>query len=173
MVHARPFWTSTLWELFNETKDTPMRRYLTPQIELWVFGSPGGLHFPTFGSVSCIFTLSPKEGLRQVVCKPVWMNEACQLVLVPSWSSNMPFYPWKCCELRSVPRLPSLPLSSTWTHIWILRGVGSASVGQHSIVEFAQSYLKGYALTWWRIVKQGEGKTHGHTWEFFKECIKL
>jgi len=24
-----------------------------------------------------------------------------------------------------------------------------------------------------RIVRQKEGKTHGYTWEFFKECIKL
>jgi len=46
-----------------------------------------------------------------VVCKPVWVNEACQLFLVPSRSSNMPLYPSKCCELRSVPQLLPLPLS--------------------------------------------------------------
>jgi hypothetical protein len=39
-------------------------------------------------------------------------------------------------------------------------------------VELAQSYLKGYASTWWRTVRQEEGKTHGYTWEFFKECIE-
>jgi hypothetical protein len=49
--------------LSNETKNIPMRGYLTPQIKLWVFGSPRGLHFPTFRSVSCILTLSPKVGL--------------------------------------------------------------------------------------------------------------
>jgi len=62
-----------------------------------------------------------------VVCRPVWVSEACQLFLVPSQSSNMPLYPSKCYELRNVPRLLPLPLSSTWTHIWILQGVGSAS----------------------------------------------
>jgi len=62
-----------------------------------------------------------------VVCKPVWVNEACQLFLVPSWSSNMPLYPSKCCELRSVPWLLSLPLAFTWTCIWVFQGVGSAS----------------------------------------------
>jgi len=62
-----------------------------------------------------------------VVCRPVWVSEACQLFLVPSQSSNMPLYPSKCCELGSVPRLLPLPLCSTWTHIWILQGVGSAS----------------------------------------------
>jgi len=45
----------------------------------------------------------------------------------------------------------------------------AAKVGRHSAVELAQSYLKGYASTWWRMVRQEEGKTHGYTWEFFKE----
>jgi len=38
-----------------------------------------------------------------VLCKPVWVSEACQLFLVPSRSSSMPLYPSKCCELGSVP----------------------------------------------------------------------
>jgi len=45
-------------------------------------------------------------------------------------------------------------------------------VGQQSIVQLAQSYLKDYGLTWWRTMRQEEGKTHGYTWEFFKECIE-
>jgi hypothetical protein len=40
----------------------------------------------------------------------------------------MPFYPSKCCELGSASRLLLLPLSFTWTHIWVLQGVGSASI---------------------------------------------
>jgi hypothetical protein len=39
------------------------------------------------------------------VCRPVWVTKACQLFLVPSRSSNTPFYPSKCCELGSVFRL--------------------------------------------------------------------
>jgi len=62
-----------------------------------------------------------------VVCRPVWVSETCQLFLVPSWSSNTPLYSSKCCELGSVPRLFPLPLFSTWIHIWVLQGVGSAS----------------------------------------------
>jgi len=46
-----------------------------------------------------------------VVCRPVWVSEACQLFLVPSQSSNMPLYPSKCYELRNVPRLLPLPMS--------------------------------------------------------------
>jgi hypothetical protein len=42
--------------------------------------------------------------------------------------------------------------------------IHAAKVGQHSIMELAQSYLKGYASTWWRTVRQKEGKTHGYTW---------
>jgi len=49
----------------------------------------------------------------------------------------------------------------------------AAKVGWHSAVELAQSYLKGYAATWWRIVKQEEGKNHGYTWEYFKERVKF
>jgi hypothetical protein len=40
-----------------------------------------------------------------VVCRPVWVSEACQLFLVPSRSFNTPLYPSKCCELGSVPQL--------------------------------------------------------------------
>ncbi len=62
-----------------------------------------------------------------VVCRRMWVKEACQLFLVPSWSSNMPFYPSKCCELRNVPRFFLLPLFPTWTHIWVLGGVRNVS----------------------------------------------
>jgi hypothetical protein len=55
-----------------------------------------------------------------IVCKPVWVSEACQLFLVPSRSSNAHLYPSKCCELGSVLRFFSLPLFSTWAHIWVL-----------------------------------------------------
>jgi len=70
-----------------------------------------------------------------VMCRLVWVNEACQLFLVPSRNSTMPLYPSKCCELRSMPRLLPLPLSSIWTHIWVLRGVGSASRGIRALRE--------------------------------------
>jgi hypothetical protein len=62
-----------------------------------------------------------------VMCRLMWVGEACQLFLVPSRSSNMPFYPLKCCELWNVPRLLLFLLFSTWTHIWVLWRVGNAS----------------------------------------------
>jgi len=79
------------------------------------------------------FILAPKvlqlrtNHLVWVLCRPVWVNEACQLFVVPSRSSNTPLYPSKCCELGSVPWLFLLPLFSIWIHIWIFQGVGSAS----------------------------------------------
>jgi hypothetical protein len=79
------------------------------------------------------FVLAPKvlqlctNHFVWVVCRPVWVIEACQLFLVPSWSSNTPLYPSKCCELRSVPRLLPLPLFCTWTHFWVPQGVWSES----------------------------------------------
>ncbi len=51
--------------------------------------------------------------------------------------------------------------------------IHATKVARHSVVELAQSYLKGYASTWWRTMRQEEGKTHGYTWEFFKEHIEL
>jgi hypothetical protein len=41
--------------------------------------------------------------LVRVLCKPVWVSEACQLFLVPSRSSNPPLYPSKGCELGNAP----------------------------------------------------------------------
>jgi hypothetical protein len=49
----------------------------------------------------------------------------------------------------------------------------AAKVRRHSTVELAQSYLKGYVTTWWKTMRQEEGRNHGYTWEFFKECIKI
>jgi len=65
--------------------------------------------------------------LMRVLCRPMWVSEAYQLLLVSSWSSNTPLYLSKCCELGSVPRLLLLPLFSTLTHIWVFQRVGSAS----------------------------------------------
>ncbi len=48
----------------------------------------------------------------------------------------------------------------------------AAKVERHLAVELAQSYLKGYAATWWRTVRQEEGKSHGYTWEFFKDRVE-
>ncbi len=62
MAHARPFWASKLQDLSNGIKNTPMQGVLTPELELWIFGSPGGLQVPTFGNVSFILTLNPKWG---------------------------------------------------------------------------------------------------------------
>jgi hypothetical protein len=63
-----------------------------------------------------------------VLCRPVWVSEACQLFLVSSRRSSTPLYPSKCYELGSVPRPLLLSLFSTWTHIWVFQRVRSASM---------------------------------------------
>jgi hypothetical protein len=96
-----------------------------------------------------------------VLCRPVWMNEACQLFLVPSWSSSMPLYPSKCCEPRSVPRLLLRSLFSTWIHIWIPQGDGSASmfsniwkikIKELSILCISKT-LRNQGVSWWNQQK--------------------
>jgi hypothetical protein len=45
------------------------------------------------------FVLTPKvfqlcnNHFLLVLCRPVWVIEACQFFLIPSWSSSTPFYP--------------------------------------------------------------------------------
>jgi hypothetical protein len=97
------------------------------------------------------FVLAPKvlqlctNHFVWVMCRPMWVSEACQLFLVPSRSSNTTLYPSKCCELGSVPRLLPFPLSYTWTHIWVLQGIGSASRIEVSISFFN---LKMLGIRW-------------------------
>jgi len=81
-----------------------------------------------------------------VVCRPVWVSETYQLFLVPSWSSNMPLNPSKCCELGSVPQLLPLLLSSTWIHIWVLRGIKSASSKPTYVQKTLDTRLEGSSI---------------------------
>jgi hypothetical protein len=60
MTHARPFWITTLQDLFNGIKNTSMQGVWTLAIKLWVFRSPRGLQVPTFASMSFILTLASK-----------------------------------------------------------------------------------------------------------------
>jgi hypothetical protein len=62
-----------------------------------------------------------------VLCRLVWVSKACQLFLVPSRSFGTPLYPSKCREPGSVLRLFPFSLFLTWTHIWVLQGVGGVS----------------------------------------------
>ncbi len=72
-------------------------------------------------SPSCSwFVLAPKvfqlctNRLVLVLCRFVWIIEACQFFLVPSWSSSMPLYPSKVLRVKEWPRLLALPLFSIW-----------------------------------------------------------
>jgi hypothetical protein len=49
-----------------------------------------------------------------VLCRPVWVSEACQFFLVPSQSSSTPLYPSKMLRTKECARLLALPLFSIW-----------------------------------------------------------
>jgi hypothetical protein len=68
MTNARPFSISTLQDLFNETKNTSMRGVLGLAIELWTFGSPGGLQILTFSKCWASPSHLAKVGLRHNSC---------------------------------------------------------------------------------------------------------
>jgi len=48
MANARPFSISTFQDLFNDTKNTPMRGVLGLAVELQTLGNPGGLQTSNF-----------------------------------------------------------------------------------------------------------------------------
>jgi hypothetical protein len=65
MTNARPFSISTLQELSNDTKNTPMRGVLGFAVEVWTFGSPGGLQILTFSKCCASPPHLAKVRLRQ------------------------------------------------------------------------------------------------------------
>jgi hypothetical protein len=131
-----------------------------PATEYTIMGEGGG--FPQVQAVVSLvcpccpwLILAPKvlqlctNHLVWVLCKPVWVSEVCQLFLVPSRNSSTPFYSSKCCESGSVPRLLLLPQFSTWTHIWVPQGVGSAS-NTIFLIGVEQIYTKNWV--WLKMV---------------------
>jgi len=65
MANAKPFLISTLQDLSNDTKNTPMRGVLGLAVELWTFGSPRGLQILTFSKCWASPPHLAKVGLRQ------------------------------------------------------------------------------------------------------------
>jgi hypothetical protein len=108
MAHARPFWTFTLQDLSSDTKSAQMWGDLTPAFALWVFGSPGGLQLPTFGSVGFTLTFSPKWGCDKV-------SRADPLSCWPS-SRRWRFFAWPTLRCLFTCKGISKRQSSTATH---------------------------------------------------------
>jgi hypothetical protein len=88
-------------------------------------GEGGG--FPqvwTVASLVCLscpwLVLAPKvlqlctNHLVLVLCRSVWVNEACHFFLIPSWSSSTPLYPSIVLRARERASTPCLPLFSIW-----------------------------------------------------------
>jgi hypothetical protein len=97
---------------------------------------------PDFGELVAALKTGTSKGERFQPAKPENFDGARDRKVVDAWLAEMEDY------------------------------IHAAKVGRHSAVELAQSYLKGYAATWWRTVRQEEGKNHGYTWEFFKEHLE-
>jgi hypothetical protein len=129
-VAGVPFGTISGLPLGSPGKKSHLDVAFVESYKVYYKGEGGG--FPQVWAVvslvcSCCpwFVLAPRvlqlctNHFVWVVCRPMWVSEACQLFLVPSQSSNTPLYPSKCCELGSVLRLLPLPLF-TWAHIWVL-----------------------------------------------------
>jgi len=62
-----------------------------------------------------------------VLCRLVWVSEACQFFLVPSQSSSTPLRPSKMLWARERALTLCSLIVFFRTHIWVPQGVGSAS----------------------------------------------
>ncbi len=78
---------------------------------------------PDFGELVVAFKTGTSKGERFQLAKPGNFDGARDRKVVDAWLAKMDDY----------------------LHV--------AKVGRHSTVELAQSYLKGYAATWWRTVR--------------------
>jgi hypothetical protein len=83
---------------------------------------------PDFGELVAAFKTGAAKGERFQPAKPRNFDGARDRKVVDAWLAEMDDY------------------------------LHAAKVGRHSAVELAQSYLKGYAATWWRMVRQEEQK---------------
>jgi hypothetical protein len=88
---------------------------------------------PDFGELVAALKMGTAKGERFQPAKPGNFDGARDRKVVDAWLTEMDDY------------------------------LHAAKVGRNSAVELAQSYLKGYAATWWRTVQQKEGKNHGYT----------
>jgi hypothetical protein len=95
------------------------------------------------------FVLAPKvlqlctNHFVLVLCRSVWVSEACHFFLVSSWSSSMP-PPLPLYSVASQGACPdSLPfvVFNLGTHIWAPQGVGSASKHPSSQIKFIYLFM--------------------------------
>jgi hypothetical protein len=63
-----------------------------------------------------------------VLCRHVWVSEACQFFLVPSLSFSTPFYPSKVLRAKERAWFLLFRCFLFGTHIWVPQGVRSASI---------------------------------------------
>ncbi len=91
-----------------------------------------------------------------LLCRFVWIIQACQFFLVPSRSFSTPLYPSKCCELGSGPNSLFFRCFQFGTHIWVCQRVallGNASLFimgfTRFLNEFGHFYLMKLFNSWW------------------------
>jgi hypothetical protein len=112
-----------MWPLWRATEYTIRGKVVvSPKSELWWILWIRGCSW---------LVLAPKmfklctNHFELILCKFVWVIEACQFFLIPSRNSNTPLYPSKCCELGNTPNFLFFHYFQFGTHIWILQGLGA------------------------------------------------
>jgi hypothetical protein len=107
MINARPFWTSMLQDLSNDTKNTSMRGVLGLTFELQKFGSPGGFQVPNFGECEFHPHTWPKWGC-DIFCQCCTQLLKWIEIFVKRVFNPPQFFLWNFCAMlltSSPPRL--------------------------------------------------------------------
>jgi hypothetical protein len=107
------------WQFRDSHLGVPRQKAPWAATKYTIMGEGGG--FPQVQAVvslvcpSCPWLVLCTNHFVLVLCRHVWISEACQFFLVPSRSSNTPpSTPPKCCESGSVPWLLALSLFFVW-----------------------------------------------------------
>jgi hypothetical protein len=91
MTNAGPFSISTLQEISNDTKNTSMRGVLGLDVELWTFGSPGGLQILIFSKCWASPPHLAKVGLQQLNSNHS-KNIKCHITSPPQCKTSLSFH---------------------------------------------------------------------------------
>jgi hypothetical protein len=94
-------------------------------LQVWAVVSLVSPSYPWLVLAPKVFQLCNNH-LVLVLCRFVWVVEACQFFLVPSWNSNIPLYPSRVLRAKEcAPTLYYFDVSSLYSHLNPSRSLGA------------------------------------------------
>jgi len=133
-----------MWDLWRGTKYTIRGKVVAspksgPWWVLWVWVCPWFILVPK------VFQLCTNQLVIWFCVGPCQLLKCLSIFLVPSWSSNMPFYPWNVVNQGMCPNFLFFHCFHLRFTFEYLEEVGSASRGIRALVELDSLFGK----FWW------------------------